>query len=75
MAAGEEEGQSRILRWQGKTKTQDSASNREVGVGLARQWKRGLKSFLLLSFEIQWGRAGLWLDGVKTSSKALSYPA
>jgi len=48
---------------------------RKVGVGPARKWKSGLKSFLLLNFKIQWGRAGLWLDGVEASSKVLSYPA
>jgi len=59
----------------GKTKTQDSASNQKGGAGPLRKWKSGLKSFLLLSFEIQWGRKEFWLDGVEASSKVLSYPA
>jgi hypothetical protein len=67
--------QSWILRRKGKTKTRDTASNKAGGGGPAHKWKSGLKSFLLLKFEIQWVREGLWLDGVEASSKVLSYPA
>jgi hypothetical protein len=58
-----------------KTKARESASNLNGWAGHSRGRRKNLKSFLLLSFEIQWSRERLWLDGVKVSGKVLSYPA
>jgi hypothetical protein len=58
-----------------KTKMRESASNQNGGVGRSPKRGSGLKSFLLLNFEIQWQLEGVWFNGAEASGKLFSYPA